>query len=143
MSLNLYPMVGALIGQSINSGYIIWSRWKQFERLSMCKPQTRLRSRSDGVSVVFVLSLQIHAIWLDFISTSSPRLLSSSSSSCALAGPYQFSQLSRTVPGRTPVSGLGSGNRLGWLAGASRGLCLFCFILQFYFIFFMISSATI
>lgn len=143
MSLNLYPMVGALIGQSINSGYIIWSRWKQFERLSMCKPQTRLRS--DGVSVVFVLSLQIHAIWLDFISTSSPRLLSSSS--CALAGPYQFSQLSRTVSGRTPVSGLGSGNRLGWLAvwlaGASRGLCLFCFILHFYFIFFMISSATI
>lgn len=139
MSLNLYPMVGALIGQSINSGYIIWSRWKQFERLSMCKPQTRLRS--DGVSVVFVLSLQIHAIWLDFISTSSPRLLSSSS--CALAGPYQFSQLSRTVSGRTPVSGLGSGNRLsGWRVPLEGFVCfvLFCIFTLF---FFMISSATI
>lgn len=98
----------------------------------MCKPQTRLRS--DGVSVVFVLSLQIHAIWLDFISTSSPRLLSSSS--CALAGPYQFSQLSRTVSGRTPVSGLGSGNRLsGWRVPLEGSVCfvLFCIFTLFFF----------
>lgn len=99
--------------------------------------------RRDSVQTASVWSLSYHCKSTQFGWISSARALLDCCLAAAVlslglinsassAGQYRAGPQCR-------VSGLATG-WAGWLAdcvaGASRGLCLFCFILHFYFIFF-------
>lgn len=134
MSLNLYPMLGALIGQSINSEYVIWSRWKNNLKGYQCAKRGR-----DSVQAASVWSLSYQRKSTQFVSIPSARALLG----CCLAAAVLCWALSIQPAQPDPSVGCRVW-QLAWLAGGCIWRALFVlFYFAFLLYFFVISSGTI